>query len=62
MSCVSNVVFELLMAVADDQENATTNWLTQEHYCANEGCIAVFVERGRLVEEDEEAGVSLGDR
>lgn len=45
-----------------DTKIPTTNWIEEEHYCANEGCIAVFVERGNIVDEDEEAGISLGHR
>lgn len=37
--------------VAANPDTATTNWVTEEYYCANKGCIAVFVERGKVVKE-----------
>lgn len=41
-----------------EYESATTNWVTQEHYCANKGCVAVFVERGKLVKELQDSAKS----
>ncbi|KAK4548192.1 hypothetical protein LTR36_010061 [Oleoguttula mirabilis] len=36
---------------ADDYATATADWVVQEQYSANNGCIAVFVERGTVDEE-----------
>lgn len=41
-----------MIFLLDEHAKATTGWITQDEYCANKECVAVFVERGNLISKN----------